>query len=279
MDQQQPATGNPIDLSRLAAKFPASEIEWRTGRAGEKNGKIWATALPFITNRAIMARLDEVCGPENWKNEFKPGPLGGVVCGISIRVHGEWVCKWDGADNTDVESVKGGLSDAMKRAGVQWSIGRYLYDLNETWAVVAENGEHFGSFKDQSGKVVKFRWNTPPLPASALPAGEQPKVVEAQPPKTAQQPMPTKKEQPKTPDAATVPQVRHIEKLAAQILMDVEKDILVPRGISSKNLLTKSQASSIITSLKAKLGAMPPRNKKQTEEDMTQVERRGMKAA
>src|SRR4051812_40686434 len=99
-----PATGKPLDLSRLADKFPASAIEWRVGRAGVKNGKVWATALPYLTNRAIMQRLDEVCGPENWKNEFREWVVGGkpgVLCGISIRANGEWVAKHDGAENTD----------------------------------------------------------------------------------------------------------------------------------------------------------------------------------
>ena len=110
-----------MDISKLKENFPADAIEWRIGRSGKKGDSIWATALAYITSRAIMDRLDDVCGPENWKNEFQPGPNGGVVCGLSIRVGTEWVTKWDGADNTNFEGVKGGLSDAMKRAGYQWA--------------------------------------------------------------------------------------------------------------------------------------------------------------
>ena len=40
--------------------------------------------LAYVTNRAIMERLDAVCEPQNWKNEFKPAPEGGILCGISI---------------------------------------------------------------------------------------------------------------------------------------------------------------------------------------------------
>lgn len=50
---------------------------------------------------------------------------GGVECGISIKIDGEWITKWDAAENTQVEAVKGGRSGAMKRAAVQWGIGRY----------------------------------------------------------------------------------------------------------------------------------------------------------
>ncbi|WP_263317101.1 Rad52/Rad22 family DNA repair protein, partial [Enterobacter hormaechei] len=62
---------------------------------------------------------------------------GGVECGISIKVEGEWITKWDAAENTQVEAVKGGRSGAMKRAAVQWGIGRYLYNLEEGFAVVS----------------------------------------------------------------------------------------------------------------------------------------------
>jgi hypothetical protein len=248
-----PPTGKPIDLSRLADKFPADAIEWRIGRAGEKNGKVWATALPYITSRAIQARLDEVCGPENWKNEFKPGPLGGVMCGIAIRVNGEWIQKWDGADNTDVESVKGGFSDAMKRSAVHWGVGRYLYDLTETWATIDPKGEHVGVCKDESGKQVRFRWNPPKLPLSALPSGTPPQASEprglAAQPKQAQAPE-------AKPEPASSRQLCYIADLAK------EKGLYDPQAPYAKFGLqgepTKEQAKRIIDELK-KLKLPPAR--------------------
>lgn len=45
----------------------------------------------------------------------------------------------DGAENTDIEPVKGGLSDAYKRAAVKWGIGRYLYDMEAAWVDVDSN--------------------------------------------------------------------------------------------------------------------------------------------
>ena len=154
-----------INFRSLQDRFPADEIEWRLQQAGEKNGRVWAICVPYVTNRAIQGRLDEVVGPGNWKNEFRPGPDGGVMCGLSVRVGEEWVTKWDGAENTDIEGVKGGLSGAMKRSAVQWGIGRYLYGLDETFAQVSENGSLRGKTKD--GKP--FRWDPPQLPKWALP--------------------------------------------------------------------------------------------------------------
>ncbi|MFL5539523.1 MAG: Rad52/Rad22 family DNA repair protein [Longimicrobiaceae bacterium] len=154
-----------VDSRALQTCFHREEIEWRIQQAGEKNGRIWAICVPYVTNRAIQSRLDEVVGPENWKNEFRPGPDGGVVCGISLRVGDEWVTKWDGAENTDVEGVKGGLSAAMKRAAVQWGIGRYLYALEDSFATVHEEGRYRARLKDGTS----FRWDPPDLPAWALP--------------------------------------------------------------------------------------------------------------
>jgi hypothetical protein len=158
-----------MDLARLRDPFAPEDIEWRVQTAGEKNGRPWARVLAYVTNRAIMDRLDEVAGPGNWRNEYQPGPAGGVVCGLSVRVPradgAEWVTKWDGAENSDVEPVKGGLSNAMKRAAVQWGIGRYLYDLDEGWATVTDNGRF--SAKTKEGKW--FKWDPPELPTWAIP--------------------------------------------------------------------------------------------------------------
>lgn len=59
-----------------------------------------------------MKRLDEVCGKAGWRNEYRDIPNnGGVECGISIKVEGEWITKWDAAENTQVEAVKDGGRD------------------------------------------------------------------------------------------------------------------------------------------------------------------------
>jgi hypothetical protein len=161
------------ELVRLRDPFAPEDIEWRVQTAGEKNGKPWARVLAYVTNRAIMDRLDEVVGPANWQNVYREGPAGGVICGLSIRVARvdgttEWVTKWDGAENTDIESVKGGLSNAMKRAAVQWGIGRLLYNLEEGWATVPDGGRCSARTKD--GKW--FKWDPPTLPEWATPKPE-----------------------------------------------------------------------------------------------------------
>lgn len=169
-----------FNLLDLAAFFPEEDIEWRIGRSGQtKDGKPWAMALAYLTNRAIMNRLDEVCGPENWRNEFKEWKVGnsnGVLCGISIKVNGEWVTKWDGAEETDVESVKGGFSSAMKRAAVQWGMGRYLYDLGDTFATCQTDKP---ANKDGWHYAKEFYWQTPKMPANMLPGNKAGTIYKA----------------------------------------------------------------------------------------------------
>lgn len=131
------------DLTRLADFFPEGDLKWKP--IGLSSDRSKARVAPFLSNRAIMDRLDSVLGPENWRNEYQEGPAGGVLCGLSVRVlrdgaPAEWITKWDGAENTDIQPVKGGLSAAMRRAAVHWGIGRYIYDLPTIWASVDKDG-------------------------------------------------------------------------------------------------------------------------------------------
>ena len=161
--------GESIDLTSLRAPFKPEDIDWRVQRSGAKNGGGWVQAIAYINNRAVQNRLDDVAGPENWKNEFKPGPDGGVLAGISIRIEGEWITKWDGAENTNIEAVKGGLSDAMKRASVQWGIGRYLHQLESTYRPVRNEGEYYIKIKQDGKPDITGYWSAPALPAWAKP--------------------------------------------------------------------------------------------------------------
>ena len=158
--------------AEFAEPFSANDIEWRISMAGESSvGKPYARVLAYLTNRAIQSRLDAVVGVGAWCNHFQPGPQGGVLCGI--EVYG--VIKWDGADNTAIEAIKGGISDSMKRAAVQWGIGRYLYAIPESWAecsINKESGKEWRYQKGRGGKYASFYWRPPYLPPEFLPAGE-----------------------------------------------------------------------------------------------------------
>ena len=103
----------------LAKPFAPEDLEWRLQNTIEESMR--GMAVPYVTNRAIQNRLDEVCGPENWYNEFKPwhsnGKKDAQLCGIAIYFEGKgFITKWDGAEDSDIEPIKGGLSDRMNGA-------------------------------------------------------------------------------------------------------------------------------------------------------------------
>ena len=151
-------------FAELAAPFAANELDWRVARSGMTNGKPWAQVLVYIDARAARARLNTVVGPENWKVEYAHGPANGVIATLSLRISGEWIAKQDGADVTDIEPVKGGLSGAFKRACAVWGIGEYLYDIGDSWAVFSENGANRLKLDG-----VTYRWDPPKLAPHFLP--------------------------------------------------------------------------------------------------------------
>lgn len=161
------------NLNELSQPFPPEDIEWFIGATTQDKSK--GLAIPFITNRAVMERLDDVCGIDGWRNEYKVlgsreiiGKNGGVeskktsqLCGISIWSEDkhEWITKWDGAEESDIEAIKGSLSSAMKRAAVQFGIGRYLYRLENPWVEIEQKGRSYTIKANQ--RIVMPAWAMP----------------------------------------------------------------------------------------------------------------------
>lgn len=106
----------------------AEEIEVKIKQVTEKG----ALALLYKTARTDMAILDETFGPSSWTNDYKE-IKGNMYCGIAVFMLDikDWVWRWDcgiesRADDEGNEK-KGEASDAFKRAGTRWGIGRELY--------------------------------------------------------------------------------------------------------------------------------------------------------
>lgn len=138
----------------LSAPFSNGDIEWRVSATTADKTK--GLAVPYVTNRAIQNRLDDTVGIDGWHNTFQPWKDGKAqLCGISIYFiqQKQWLTKWDGADDSDFESVKGGLSDSMKRAAVEWGIGRYLYGMTQLWVKVEQRGKGFFIVDSEKGRL------------------------------------------------------------------------------------------------------------------------------
>jgi len=146
----------PIDTEALCAPFPQEAVHWRAQTVTKDGTR--ALALAYLDARNVMDRLDSVCGPENWQDEYASAN-GRTICKIGIKINNEWVWKSDGAGDTKVEAEKGGISDAFKRAAVKWGIGRYLYGIETPWvpceSYEKDNKKHFKKFTKDPWSVIE----------------------------------------------------------------------------------------------------------------------------
>ena len=110
------------ELALCKAPFPV--VRWRILNS---SGRL-ATPAAYLDARDVMDRLDFVY-PNQWSTRYENLKITDkyiVVCYLTIN----GVTRADGAGDTNIESEKGAISDAFKRAAVHFGIGRYLYDLN-----------------------------------------------------------------------------------------------------------------------------------------------------
>lgn len=115
------------NLSLLNQPVNAQDIDFRV-QSINKGG--YATILAYKDARYDMRILDEVAGVGLWQKDYKIID-GNLYCGIGVYVETlqQWVWKWDVGVESNTEKEKGQASDAQKRAGFAWGIGRELYDF------------------------------------------------------------------------------------------------------------------------------------------------------
>lgn len=168
----------------LAAFFPADVIQARPGAKTKDGAK--ALVFFYIDARAVMDRLDDVFGVGGWRDEYQIAlDKNVVVCRIGAKLGDEWVYREDvgvhapssdkkgedggrGKSNEDELDMKykGVFSDAFKRCAVKWGVGRYLYDIPQSWAPI--------------NQWSRFDDNNPPRPPVAfLPKAEESPVAKS----------------------------------------------------------------------------------------------------
>ena len=126
--------------TKLEAQFTEKELEYRVGATNADKTK--GLALIYVQARSIQNRLDEVVGVENWRVSYTE-ISGGFIATLEIRINNEWIAKQDGANSTDYEAIKGGISCAFKRAASVWGVGRYLYDVESKWFPIEQRGKSY----------------------------------------------------------------------------------------------------------------------------------------
>lgn len=130
----------------------ADEIECRVSQA-KQNG---VSILLYKDARVDMNILDETVGPENWQDRFYEHK-GILFCSVGINTNyglnddlapDRWVWKDDAGVESNQEAEKGNASDARKRAGFAWGIGRELYTAPFIWI----KAEDCVSLKEKNGR-------------------------------------------------------------------------------------------------------------------------------
>jgi hypothetical protein len=143
----------------LSARFDPHEVKFKPAVVSGNR----ALALAYIDARVIQDRLDQVVGVLGWQDEYECLPDGSVLCKLRLRLGDEWITKMDvggpSEQPDDGDRRKAAFSDALKRAAVNFGIGRYLYRLPHQWV----------DYDAQKRQFVK----TPTVPASSLPQNQR----------------------------------------------------------------------------------------------------------
>lgn len=113
----------------------ADEIEVRVAQVNEKG----VSLLLYKDARVDMNILDETVGSANWQDRFYEYK-GILFCSVGINTNYDkpdapdrWVWKDDAGVESNQDAEKGNASDARKRAGFAWGIGRELYTAPLIW--------------------------------------------------------------------------------------------------------------------------------------------------
>ena len=140
----------------------ADEIEVKVKRVTEKG----AVALLYKTARTDMILLDETVGAENWQTDYRE-IKGNMYCGIGIYRDSErgyvwkWNCGTESREDGEGNEKKGEASDAFKRAGTTWGIGRELYTAPFIFLNVEtkeKNGKYYLADKFQTFEVSEITY-------------------------------------------------------------------------------------------------------------------------
>ncbi len=142
---------------RLRAPFAADDVEFKPAVVAKDGNR--ALALGYADARCYMDRLDLVLGVAGWQTSFEVVGTHSVKLRLLCKIDDEWVGKEDVGSFSDQpdpgDKMKAAVSDGIKRAAVQFGVGRYLYNLPQIWA----------DYDPQKRQFTK----PPTLPAWALP--------------------------------------------------------------------------------------------------------------
>lgn len=118
-----------MNLEILTKPLSMDEIDFKVKTAFKTTKGATALILAYKSSRTDMNRFDEAVGHLGWSNHFQRDSKGVLQCTIGIFSPeiNDFVWKASNGVESDFEKEKGEYSDALKRTGFMWGIGRELY--------------------------------------------------------------------------------------------------------------------------------------------------------
>lgn len=151
-----------MNLELLKQPLKVNQIDFKVAQVAKSGDAVWANILAYKDARVDMQVLDEAVGPLGWQCTYQRDSKGVLQCAIGINATGSydtpeaWVWKTSNGTESDFESEKGEYSDAFKRAGFMWGIGRQLYDF---CAIRVQLNDK--DYYEKDGKIKASNWLRP----------------------------------------------------------------------------------------------------------------------
>ena len=145
------------EVKKLSQPLLKHQIYFMPKSLAKGGDNVYCQILAYKDARTDMEILDLICGAD-WQNEYKRDSKGVLQCGIGIFIdeRNDWVWRWSNGTPSEFEKEKGEYSDALKRAGFMWGIGRMLYDFPSIRVVMMEN-----DYEENNGKYKAKGWFKP----------------------------------------------------------------------------------------------------------------------
>lgn len=122
-------------LRELRRPFPPEAVNWKI-QANPKSPDKSALCVAFIDSRLVSERLNAVC-PDEWEDTYHGiAHSGDEAKAVRCRLKVAGMVREDVGllpPGVDEVRIKGGYSDAFKRAAVKFGIGVSIYAVPQQW--------------------------------------------------------------------------------------------------------------------------------------------------
>ena len=121
---------------KLKEPFERKDVEFRIAKVDKTTRK--ALALPYLSSRALLDRLDDLFGIDGWKDSYTV-LNNSITCKLSIKLGDDWITKENAASFANTESPNEAFSDALSQAAVKFGLGRDLDNLPDVYVDILES--------------------------------------------------------------------------------------------------------------------------------------------